>query len=84
MNEYWIAIADKRTAKTWKNTKITWRQLCDKCGKSIRTSETIGEYTAMSRDEQSRIKDVGGFVGGYLEGGSRKAESVKSRSLLAL
>lgn len=84
MNEYWIAVADKRTAKTWKNTKITWRQLCDKCGKSIRTSETIGEYTAMSRDEQSRIKDVGGFVGGYLEGGSRKAESVKSRSLLTL
>ena len=84
MNEYWIAVADKRTAKTWKNTKVTWRQLCDKCRKSIRTSETIAQYTAMSRDEQSRIKDVGGFVGGYLEGGSRKAESVKSRSLLTL
>ena len=38
----------------------------------------------MSRDEQSNVKDVGGFVGGYLSGGTRKTENVMWRSMATL
>ena len=38
----------------------------------------------MSRDEQSDIKDVGGFVGGYLSGGTRKTANVMWRSVATL
>lgn len=38
----------------------------------------------MGKDEQGRIKDVGGFVGGYLSGGVRKNGCVTLRSVLTL
>lgn len=44
----------------------------------------MGEYAKMSREEQSNIKDVGGFVGGYLSGGTRKTANVMYRSVATL
>ena len=38
----------------------------------------------MSREEQSNVKDVGGFVGGYLSGGVRKNTNVLYRSVATL
>ena len=38
----------------------------------------------MSREEQSNIKDVGGFVGGYLAEGVRKNANVLYRSVATL
>ena len=38
----------------------------------------------MTREEQSDIKDVGGFVGGYLSGGTRKTANVMWRSVATL
>ncbi len=38
----------------------------------------------MPKDERDRIKDVGGFVGGSLRTGRRKADSVSSRQLITL
>ncbi len=79
-----IATAHSRKATRWKNKKVTWERLADRCEEVQRTSETQGEYAAMSKDEQGRIKDVGGFVGGHLAGGVRKNGSVTLRSVLTL
>ena len=79
-----IATAHSRKATKWKNKTVTWERLADRCEEVTRTSETHGEYMSMSRDEQGRIKDVGGFVGGRLAGGVRKRESVALRSVLTL
>lgn len=38
----------------------------------------------MSKSEQADIKDVGGFVGGYLKEGKRRAGQVMNRSMLTL
>lgn len=79
-----IATANSRKAKTWANKKVSWERLASRCSEVVRTSETQGEYAAMSKDEQGRIKDVGGFVGGHLAGGIRKRENVTLRSVLTL
>lgn len=79
-----IATARRRTAKRWKNEQTTWGELLERCSKSIETRETASEYEAMSRDEQSDIKDVGGFVGGYLQDGVRKTANVVRRSVATL
>ena len=44
----------------------------------------MAEYLRMSREEQSAIKDVGGFVGGYLANGTRKTANVLYRTLVTL
>ena len=49
-----------------------------------RTSETILQYQNMTREQRGDCKDVGGFVGGELRGGSRTKDNVLSRSLLTL
>ena len=77
-----IALGNSRKTKTWKNKPILWSELLDRMSTATRTPETVAEYKAMSRDQQSEIKDVGGFVGGYCNNGSRS--EIRFRSVLCL
>lgn len=79
-----IATATSRTATRWTNKKVSWAALVNKCSETHRTTETVAEYAAMSRDEQSQRKDIGGFVGGYLKGGKRKNGMTEFKTLATL
>lgn len=79
-----LATAHKRYSKKWKNEKWPWAKLVERCRQTKRTDETLKEYLKMSREEQSDIKDVGGFVGGYLSAATRKAANVLHRSMATL
>lgn len=79
-----ISIGDSRRSTYWQPRRMTWRQFCERFSEPIRTAETSEGYKAMSRDEKADAKDVGGFVGGAVEGGNRKGGSVAERQLLAL
>ena len=79
-----IATAHSRLSKKWKNKKWQWSELVARCSETKRTDETMKEYLKMTREEQSDIKDVGGFVGGYLSGGRRKTDNVMWRSVATL
>lgn len=80
----WIATGINRNTKTWHNTQITWQELVERLKTTTRTSETVGQYKNMNKSLQDNIKDVGGFVGGKLKDGSRKAGNVIERQLLTL
>lgn len=77
-----VALGNNRKTKKWKNKQLQWSALLDRLANTTRTPETLAEYKAMSRDKQSDVKDVGGFVGGYCDNGSRTA--VAFRSVLCL
>ena len=77
-----IALGNSRKTKTWKNQPMQWSELLDRMSKTVRTTETVAEYRAMSRDQQSERKDQGGFVGGYCNNGSRS--DIRFRSVLCL
>ena len=79
-----IATAHSRMAKKWRNKSWKWSEIVKRCSETKRTEETMREYLRMSREEQSRIKDVGGFVGGYLAQGTRKTTCVLYRTLVTL
>lgn len=79
-----IAVGKHRREMNWKNKKILWSELIQKCSVTHRTAETYAVYVAAKKDRQDEIKDVGGYVGGYLTGGRRKASSVLNRCLLTL
>lgn len=79
-----IAIGLTAKSKKWKNEKVTWSDLVARLRETKRTGETLREFLTASKDEQSKIKDVGGYVGGYLRGGRRKSDSVVHRQLLTL
>lgn len=79
-----IAIGLSVASKVWKNTKITWSTLVQKLSEPIVTAETYKQFMHATKDEQSKIKDVGGFVGGFLTNGRRDKSNVLYRQLIAL
>ena len=68
----------------WARREMTWPELRQAVTEFKVTPETISEYLCMDRERQTQIKDVGGFVGGELEGGVRKKANLRSRSIITL
>ena len=79
-----IAVGRSRMDKKWKKQELMWSDLVRRLSETQRTNETVAEYKKLSKTEQSRIKDVGGFVGGVLKNGRRTAETIASRCILTL
>lgn len=79
-----IATGLSASTKKWKNKKVKWSKLIDKLSKPVVTNETHAQFMAANKADQSKIKDVGGFVGGYLDKGIRKKASVSYRQLICL
>jgi len=79
-----IATGDSRKCVKWKNQAMTWAALVERLREPTRTQETAAEYKSMPKARKDELKDVGGFVGGQLRGGRRKADAVISRSVLTL
>lgn len=79
-----IATGKNRHEKIWKNSEWLWSDLVKKLAHTHRTAETYSEYINAKKVRQDEIKDIGGFVGGYLNGGSRRANSVVHRQLITL
>ena len=79
-----IAIGSSRKETRWKNKNMTWSELLQKLAVTTRTKETFNEYKHMTKDRQSEVKDVGGYVGGLLKNGRRKAGQAAWRSLITL
>ena len=79
-----IATGRSRKEMNWKNREMLWSELVDKLSSTIRTYETYEEYKKLSKSKKDEIKDVGGFVGGTLKEGRRKADNVVWRQIVTL
>ncbi len=82
--ELQISTGKSRFETSWKNKKMQWSVLLSKLSRSMETPETHAEYMKMSKEQQDRLKDIGGFVGGHLKEGKRKTGFVASRQILTL
>lgn len=79
-----IATGYSANTKIWKNTKARWSKLVAKLSEATRTNETYIQFMRASKADQGKIKDVGGFVGGYLDKGLRRKSSVMYKQLVSL
>lgn len=79
-----IATALSGNSKKWKNIKTKWSKLLDKLSNPTITNETYKQFITATKAEQGKIKDVGGYVGGYLLNGNRKKEAVSYKQLITL
>lgn len=79
-----IAVGESRRSTQWKNKEVLWSQLVERLSIPTKTPETVNEYRGFAKSKRDEIKDVGGFVGGSLKGGRRKAEAIMQRRLLTL
>ena len=79
-----ISIGKSRQETSWKRKEVEWSGMVKKLSESLPTQETAQEYKRMSKTARDKAKDVGGFVGGPLKSGRRKAENVANRTLITL
>lgn len=79
-----IAVGYSANTKIWKNKKAKWSKLLEKFANPTITNETYKQFISANKQDQSKIKDVGGFVGGYLNKGLRQKSSVSYRQLICL
>lgn len=78
-----IAVATSRKGP-FQNKRTTWRDIVETLSSTERTKETVAQYFSYTKDKQDAIKDVGGFVGGYLREGKRRNGYVEHRQIVAL
>lgn len=79
-----VSVGSSRTSKEWKQSEFLWSEFVDRLKTPQRSSETFEEYHKLSKADQGKLKDVGGFVGGTLTGLQRKANAVAGRDLVTL
>lgn len=79
-----IATGRNRFETNWRNKEMLWSDLASRLKNTHYTSETHAEYASSKRSRQDEIKDIGGFVGGFLTSGRRKSSSVLHRQLITL
>lgn len=79
-----IAIGMAVNSKIWKNKSLKWSQLVQRLSECVKTPETYKEYMSASKSEQGKIKDVGGYVGGYLRNGRRNPQNIIHRQVATL
>lgn len=79
-----ISAAGSRKATHWPVQKLLWSEFLTRLASPTRSTETLMEYLRLPKSRQDELKDVGGFVGGTLEGGRRKATAVTGRDIVTL
>lgn len=79
-----ITSAGNRDSTNWQPQVIYWSELVERLRTAVRGTETLAEYLQLPKSKQDELKDVGGFVGGHLSGGRRKASAVTGRDVLTL
>lgn len=79
-----LAVGMSARSKVWKNKKMLFSEFALRLSEENRTNETYKEYISANKAEQLKIKDVGGYVGGYLRGGKRNPKNVVHRQILTL
>ena len=79
-----MAVGTSRLDKKWHNETMQWSDFLARLSKPTITQESYSAYMKMSKAKRDSVKDVGGYVGGFLKQGRRKADAVQTRSLVTL
>lgn len=79
-----ISAGASRVAKVWTRQTLLLSELYTRLATPARGTEALETYLSLPKNQQDTLKDVGGFVGGALNGPRRKAGAVAGRDILTL
>ena len=79
-----ISVCINRKDMCLKQKEMLVSEFYEKLREPVRGHETQAEYLALKKAQQDELKDMGGFVGGSLNGGRRKTTAVTGRDIVTL
>lgn len=84
MDKLKLTVFRNRKAPLGRVREYSWEALVEKLSSPVMTDETMEEYAAMTNEQRTDIKDVGGYIGGECENGRRSKSTILSRSILTI
>lgn len=79
-----LTVFTNRKASRGKVVNLSWAELVVRLSEPVVTDETPEEYEAMTNEQRTEVKDVGGFIGGECLKGKRSKATVMNRCLLTI
>ncbi|MDY4693068.1 MAG: hypothetical protein SO401_05830 [Blautia sp.] len=81
-----VTFVTSRMDKNCKFANISQTALYERFEPSqiVRSPETMAEYLKMSKSQQDNLKDIGGFIGGTLDGKRRKKSAITGMTIIIL
>ena len=79
-----ISVGNHRHSANWQPQTMLISELYERLRVPARSTETLQVYLSLPKGKQDDLKDIGGYVGGQLTGGRRKAGAVSGRDLVTL
>lgn len=79
-----IATGSNRKSLNWTNSSLMWSEFVNRLKAPQRTAESYEEFMRLRKPEQDELKDIGGFVGGQINGKRRKNNAIANRDLITL
>jgi len=79
-----VSIARNRFSTKLSRKAFKWQDFVNIISKTKRTPESYETFMSLEPDDQTKIKDKGAYIGGFMINGDRKKSAVKYRSLITL
>lgn len=79
-----LSVAGTSKSLVWLPESTTWAAFVERLRVPVRGTETFTQYQRMTKAEQAKRKDTGGFVGGTLLSERRRKMDVTGRDLVTL
>jgi len=82
--KYTLTAFRNRRVPIGSRLELTWPEIVEKFRTPVITDETLEEYQAMTNEQKTDVKDVGGYVAGELNANRRSKAALVSRSIITI
>ena len=82
--KYTLTAFKNRRVPVGTRLEMTWPEIVARFQDPEVTEETVDEYQAMSNEQKTDVKDVGGYVAGELRGNRRSKAALQNRQILTI
>lgn len=82
--KYTLTVFKNRRVPIGSRLELTWPEIVEKFKTPEITEETFDEYQAMTNEQKTDVKDVGGYVAGELTANRRSKTALVSRSIITI
>lgn len=82
--KYTLTVFKNRRVPVGTRLEMTWPEIVEKFRTPEVTEETVDEYQAMTNEQKTDVKDVGGYIAGELRANRRSKAALVNRDIITI
>ena len=84
MEKYCLTVFKNRRVTAGARLELTWDEIIEKFRTPVYTDEFADEYEAMTNEQKTDVKDVGGYVAGEMTSNRRSKAALLNRQIITI